>query len=232
MRLTATDGHQLEAYQVGDGPRGLIVIQEIFGLNGHIRDVCDEYASHGFRVISPALFDRIEGGVELGYGPEDLKRGSELAGRVGLFEAPMLDVGACLDYFPGDMPVGVVGYCWGGTLAWLSAQQLPRLKACVGYYGGRIGQLLQKPPLAPVMLHFAAYDKHIPIEDTRAIAQAYPQVQVFEYQAGHGFNCAQRDDYHAEAAKLARDRSLGFFDQFLVQAHATASHHRRNAQAQ
>ena len=216
MRLTAIDGHEVEAYQVGDGRRGLIVIQEIFGLNDHIRAVCDEYAGQGFRVISPALFDRVERRVELGYAAEDLKRGSELAGRVGHFEAPMLDVQACLDYFPGEMPVGVVGYCWGGTLAWLSAQQLPRLKACVGYYGGRIGQLLEKPPLVPVMLHFGAFDKHIPIEGTRAIAQAYPQVKVFEYPAGHGFNCDQRDDYNAEAAKLARRRSLDFFDHCLI----------------
>jgi len=216
MVITAGDGHELEAYQVGDGPRGLIVIQEIFGVNQHIRAVCDEYAAHGFRVLSPALFDRVERGVELGYSPEDLKRGSQLAGQVGHLEAPMLDVRACLDQFPEDLPVGVVGYCWGGTLAWLSAQQLPRLKACVGYYGGRIGQLLEKPPLVPVMLHFGKYDQHIAIESTRAIAQAYPQVQVFEYEAGHGFNCDQRPDYDAEAAEVARRRSLGFFSRYLV----------------
>ncbi len=212
---------------MGDGPRGLIVIQEIFGLNGHIRAVCDGFAEGGFRVVSPALFDRVERGVELGYAPEDLKRGAELAAQVGYFEAPMLDVRACLEAFPVEMPVSLVGYCWGGTLAWLSAQLLPRLKACVGYYGGHIAALLEKPPLVPVMLHFAKHDQHIAIEGTRAIQQTYPQVQVFEYEAGHGFNCDQRADYDAQAAVLARRRTLGL----LVEAHASAAQHRRSTQA-
>ncbi|MBX3169910.1 MAG: dienelactone hydrolase family protein [Candidatus Eremiobacteraeota bacterium] len=216
----------MRVYEVGDGPRGLIVLQEIFGLNSHIRAVCDGFARDGFRVVSPALFDRVERGVELGYGPEDLKRGSELAARVGYFEAPMLDVRACLELFPADMPVSLVGYCWGGTLAWLSAQQLPRLKACVGYYGGRITSLLDKPPLVPVMLHFGKYDKHIDIEGTRVIRQVYPQVQVFEYEAGHGFNCDQRADYEAASAALARRRTLE-----LIEAHAAPPHHGRDAQA-
>lgn len=210
MQLKASDEHVLDAYQVGDGPRGLIVVQEIFGVNSHIRSVCDGYAADGFRVISPALFDRAERGVELGYSPQDLDRGRDLAARVGHLEAPMLDVRACLDWFPVEMPVSVVGYCWGGTLAWLSAQQLPRLKASVGYYGGRIPQLLEKAPQVPVMLHFGKYDKHIEIEGTRVIGQRYPQVQIFEYEAGHGFNCDQRADYDAEAAALARQRSLEF----------------------
>lgn len=210
---------------MGDGLRGLIVIQEIFGLNSHIRDVCDGFAAGGFRVLSPALFDRVERGVELGYAPEDLQRGSELAARVGHFEAPMLDVRACLGAFPAEMPVSVVGYCWGGTLAWLCAQQLPRLKACIGYYGGRIAALLEKPPLVPVMLHFGKHDPHIDIAGTRVIHQTYPQVQVFEYEAGHGFNCDQRADFDADAAALAQRRSLA-----LIEAHAPAPHHGRPAQ--
>ncbi len=210
MQLKASDEHVFEAYQVGDGPRGLIVIQEIFGVNSHIRSLCDGYAADGFRVISPALFDRAERGVELGYAPQDLERGRELAGRVGHLEAPMLDVRACLEWFPAEMPVSVVGYCWGGTLAWLSAQQLPRLKACVGYYGGRIHQLLEPAPQVPVMLHFGQRDPHIDIESTRVIARRYPQVQVFEYPAGHGFNCEQRADYDAQSAALARRRTLAF----------------------
>ena len=211
---------------MGDGARGLIVVQEIFGVNSHIRTVCDGFAADGFRVLSPALFDRVEPGVELGYGPEDLRRGSELAARGGHFEAPMLDIAACLETFPAGMPVSVVGYCWGGTLAWLSAQQLPHLKACVGYYGGRIPVLLEKPPLVPVMLHFGKYDQHIDIEGTRVIQQTYPQVQVFEYEAGHGFNCDQRAGYDAVSAALARERTLK-----LIEAHAPASHHGRDAQA-
>lgn len=211
---------------MGNGPRGLIVIQEIFGVNRHIRAVCDGFAADGFRVLSPALFDRVERGVELGYGPDDLKRGSELAARVGHFEAPMLDVRACLEAFPEEVPVSVVGYCWGGALAWLSAQQLPRLKACVGYYGGRIPSMLDHPPLVPVMLHFGKYDRHIDIQGTRVIQQAYPQVQVFEYDAGHGFNCDQRADYEAVSAVLARRRTLE-----LIETHALAPHHGRDAQS-
>lgn len=211
---------------MGDGPRGLIVIQEIFGLNSHIRDVCDGFAEEGFRVISPALFDRVERGVELGYAAEDMKRGSELAARVGHFEAPMLDIRACLEAFSPEVPVSLVGYCWGGTLAWLSAQQLPRLRACVGYYGGRIAGLLENPPLVPTMLHFGRYDRHVDIQGTRAIGQTYAQVQVFEYEAGHGFNCDQRADYQASAAALARRRTLE-----LIEAHSPAPHHRRGPQA-
>lgn len=210
---------------MGDGPRGLIVVQEIFGLNSHIRAVCDGFAEDGFRVLSPALFDRVERGVELAYTPEDLQRGSKLAAAVGHLEAPMLDVRACLEAFPAEMPVSVVGYCWGGTLAWLSAQQLPRLRACVGYYGGRIPSLLAAPPQVPVMLHFGCFDRHIEIEGTRAIARAYPQVQVFEYAAGHGFNCDQRADFDAGAARLARRRTLE-----LIEAHAPAPHHGGQAQ--
>ena len=211
---------------MGEGPRGLIVVQEIFGVNRHIREVCDGFAREGFRVLSPALFDRAERGVELGYGSDDVKRGSELAARVGHFEAPLLDIGACLDAFSADCPVSVVGYCWGGTLAWLSAQRLPRLKACVGYYGGRIPSLLEEPLLVPVMLHFATRDKHIDIAGTRIIQQVYPQVQVFEYEAGHGFNCDQRSDYEAGAARLARRRTLE-----LIEAHSLPSHHGRDGQA-
>jgi carboxymethylenebutenolidase len=227
MRLRAADGHELSVYESGDGPRGLIVVQEIFGVNSHIRAVCDGFARDGFRVLSPALFDRVERGVELGYTPEDLKRGSELAARVGHLEAPMLDVRACLEAFPEEVPVSLVGYCWGGTLAWLSAQQLPRLRACVGYYGGRIGSLLERRPLVPVMLHFGKHDPHIPIESTRAIEEAYPQVHVFEYEAGHGFNCDQRADYEPVSAELARRRSLD-----LIEAHSAAPHHGGQAQAQ
>lgn len=219
MKLRAADGHELSVYEVGDGPRGLIVVQEIFGVNSHIRAVCDGYARDGFRVLSPALFDRVERDVQLGYGAEDFKRGSELAARVGYFEAPMLDVRACVEAFPEEMPVSVVGYCWGGTLAWLSAQQLPRLRACVGYYGGRIGSLLDKPPLVPTMLHFGKFDKHIDVKVAREIRLAYPQVQVFEYEAGHGFNCDQRADFEAESAALARKRTLE-----LIEANSALSH--------
>ncbi|MBS2037184.1 dienelactone hydrolase family protein [bacterium] len=227
MQLGASDGHQFEAYQVGSGNHGLIVVQEIFGVNSHIRSVCDGYAAEGFRVVSPALFDRVERGVELGYSARDLEQGRQLAARVGHLEAPMLDLQACLDWFPEHMPVGLVGYCWGGTLAWLSAQQLPRLKACVGYYGGRIPQLLEQPPQVPVMLHFGQFDQHIPIQDARLISARYPQVRIFEYSAGHGFNCDQRADYDPAAASLARQRSL----QFLIQADSAAPHHGRAGQA-
>ena len=210
MHLKAGDGHSFQVYKSGDGGRGLIVIQEIFGVNSHIRAVCDGFAADGYRVLSPALFDRVEPGVELGYAPADLERGRDLAAQVGHLKAPMLDVRACLEWFPEEMSVAVVGYCWGGTLAWLSAQQLPRLKACVGYYGGRIPELLDEPPRAPVMLHFGKFDRHIPIEGTRLIGQRYPQVRVYEYEAGHGFNCDQRADYDAAAAALARRRTLDF----------------------
>jgi carboxymethylenebutenolidase len=220
MELQSKDGHTFEAYHSGSGaaPLALIVVQEIFGLNSHIRSVCDRFAAEGFEVLSPALFDRVERNVELGYGPEDLQRGIELSRATGYLDAPMREIEACVDVLQGK-PIGVMGYCWGGTLAWVSAQRLAgKVKACVGYYGGMIPKILEPAPQVPLMLHFGEFDKHIPPHEVEAIRSAYPDMPVFTYPAGHGFNCEQRADYDPEAAALATRRSLEFLRTHLLPA--------------
>lgn len=217
-QLQARDGHCLRAYSCGSGPRGLVVVQEIFGVNAHIRALCQRFSSQGYTVLSPLLFDRVEPagefGLELDY--SDVQRGQTLARQVGLFEAPLLDIEACLDAFPQSVPVGLVGYCWGGTLAWLAASRLAGLKASVGYYGGGITEWLECPPDCPVMLHFGKRDPYIPASEVAQIGQAYPGLPIYEYEAGHGFNCEMRADYQAEAAALASRRTQDFLDRHLV----------------
>ena len=216
--LSASDGHRPRAYCTGTGRWGLLVVQEIFGVNAHIRSLCERFADQGFRVLSPLLFDRVDPsepwGIELDY--SQVKQGQSLARQVGPFEAPLLDLQACLEDFPPEMPVAVVGYCWGGSLAWLSAQRLPRVKAAVGYYGGGISGFLDSPPRAPVMLHFGDADPYVRPEEIAKIQRAYPDIPIHIYAAGHGFNCELRADYQAEAAALAWRRSLDFLHLHLL----------------
>lgn len=233
MELKSRDGHSFRAYTAGnaDAPAGMIVVQEIFGVNAHIRDVCDRLADQGYQVISPALFDRADRGsgdygVELSYDADGIKQGQALAKSVGMLENPLLDIEACLRWFAPAKKVGLVGFCWGGTLAWLSACKLhpdggqPRgglLDACVGYYGGMIPKLLADPPGVPVMLHFGEKDDHIPLSDVEAIRTAYPRLaeQIFTYPAGHGFNCDARASFEPTSAALAWGRTLKFFEEHL-----------------
>lgn len=212
--VKASDGHELRTYECGSGKRGLLVVQEIFGVNSHIRAVCEGFAQEGYQVRSPFLFDRIRPqaherpyGIELDY--SEVSRGQSLAREIGFFHAPLLDVEACLAGFPKGMPVAVVGYCWGGTLAWLSAVHLP-INCAVSYYGGSIASRLDPLPRAPVMLHFGQHDPYIPREEVEKIRAAAPMARIYVYPAGHGFNCDQRADYHAPSAELAWRRTLEF----------------------
>jgi carboxymethylenebutenolidase len=213
VTLKASDGYELDAYAAhpsGEPIAGLVVIQEAFGLNRHIRSVADSYANDGFLAVAPALFDWIERGVELGYEGADRRKGIGLAGQSNPADA-MKDVAAAMGYLwkQTAKKCGVIGYCFGGTMAWLAATRLEP-NAAVGYYGGRIAQFAQENPRCPVMLHFGTLDKHIPKEDVERVQAAYPDVQVFWYEADHGFNCNDRGSYNALAAKQARDRSLSF----------------------
>jgi carboxymethylenebutenolidase len=165
VRLTANDGHELEAYVArpeGDPIAGLVVVQEIFGINAHIRSVADGYAKDGFLVVAPALFDRYERGVELGYEGEDMQKAMSFAKRIDI-DAAVRDTGGALDYLRNEtgQKCGVIGYCLGGTIAWLAATRL-KADAAVGYYGGRIAMYAAEQPQAPVMLHFGKKDQHIP----------------------------------------------------------------------
>jgi carboxymethylenebutenolidase len=210
-RLTASDGHQLDAYEVHpDGASAsIVVVQEIFGVNAHIRSVVERYASFGYRAIAPALFDRGERGVELGYDDAGRARGIELVMPIA-FDAAMLDVAAAVDHVSDTGPVAVIGYCFGGSVAWIAACDLP-IAAAVGYYGGQIHGTKDRSPRVPTMLHFGELDHGIPLDQVSAIAEAHPEVSVHVYAgADHGFNCDARPQYDARAAAIALGRTLEF----------------------
>jgi carboxymethylenebutenolidase len=212
IELTAADGFRLAAYRAdpAGAPRGaLVVVQEIFGVNGHIRGVCDGFAADGYAAIAPALFDRIERGVDLGYAPEDIARGRDLKARATA-DAALLDVAAARDAVAGVGKVGVIGYCWGGFVAWMAASRLDGFACAVPYYGGGVLEAAGEQPRCPVMAHFGEQDAMIPADGVRRLAEQHPDAQVFLYAAGHGFNCDQRASYDAAAAKLARERTLAF----------------------
>ena len=211
-RLTAADGHTCDAYEVHpEGARGAVVIvQEIFGVNAHIRSVVDRFAAFGYRTIAPALFDRIEPGVELDYDGPGVERGRELAGQIKWAPA-MTDLAAAVDLVAATGPVGVVGYCFGGSLAWRAAAELP-VAAAVGYYGGQIHELNDLRPVAPTLLHFGELDHAIPLDHVAAIAAAHADVPVHVYPgAEHGFNCDARGSYDPISATIALGRTVEFF---------------------
>ena len=217
--MTAADGHQLGAYvSEGGGPTraAIVVVQEIFGVNRHIRSVVDDYAAQGFWAIAPALFDRVQKDLELSYEAADAARGMQVAKQIGI-DTALMDVAAAIAHAvqaSGHTKVGVLGYCFGGTLAWLSATRL-NCAATVCYYGGRIADYAGEAPRCPLMLHFGARDLHIPPSEIEKIRRLHPDLPLFLYDAGHGFNCDQRRDFDPQAAALARQRTLGFFRQYL-----------------
>ena len=221
VRLKASDGHELGAYvamPMGEPIAGLIVIQEAFGVNAHIRSVADTYAKDGFLAIAPAIFDRSERGVELGYEGADREKGLAWARAVNPSDA-VKDLEAALEYSQTHTPkkCGVIGYCLGGTLAWLAATRL-KVGAVGGYYGGQIACYGDENTRCPVMLHFGTLDKHIPKQDIDRVQAAHPEVQIFWYDADHGFNCNDRSAYNAAAAKQARERSLEFLKKNLAES--------------
>jgi carboxymethylenebutenolidase len=212
IELTAADGFKLSAYRANPGgtPRGgLVVAQEIFGVNSHIRNVCDGYAADGYRVIAPALFDRIEPGIDIGYTADDISRGSALKQKSDIDNA-LQDVAAARDALNDAGKVGITGYCWGGYVTWMAAARTSGLACAVPYYGGGMLQAAGEKPKCPVMAHFGERDAHIPVAGVRKFAAEHPEVQVFVYPADHGFNCDQRGSYDAASAKLARERTLDF----------------------
>ena len=216
IHLTAGDGHRLAAWRSGpdNATRGLIVVQEIFGVNGHIRAVCERFAEHGFAVVAPALFDRVRPGTELGYTPEDIAEGRDLRGKVP-DAGTLADIDAAARAL-GGKALGIVGYCWGGTVAWWGATRSTHVRAASCWYGGGIAATRTETPHCPVQMHFGEQDGSIPISDVDAIRTAQPGVGIFVYPgAGHGFACDERGSYNAAAATLARQRTLAFFDTHL-----------------
>ena len=212
--VTASDGHEVSVYRAGSGP-GLVVIQEIFGVNAHIRSVVDRFAAAGFDAAAPALFDRIGPKIETGYEPDDITRARGLRGQIDNADALKDIVATSALLSAGGGKVGVVGYCWGGSLAWLSACEIDGMSAAVGYYGGEIAKNREKSPACPVMLHFGETDHGIPMSDVALVKEAHPQVPVFTYDAGHGFSCDARASYDAAAHEAAWARTVPFLTEAL-----------------
>ena len=215
INLTASDGTKISAYvaEPSGTPKGaVVVIQEIFGVNEHIRSVADGYAGNGYLAIAPALFDRVRSGVELGYDAEGIEVGRDIAFAMDMVDV-LLDVEAAIDEVSRAGRVGIVGYCWGGSICYVAAARLgAKLAASVGYYGGQIMPYLDEQPVAPLLLHFGEEDGGIPLDNVRAIADRWPQIAVHIYDgAGHGFNCDERASHDAESATLALGRTLAHF---------------------
>lgn len=213
ITITASDGHELCAYRAEPAGRargGVLVIQEIFGVNAHIRSVCDDYANEGYVALAPALFDRVEPHVELGYEGEDSKRGMATVMKVRP-EAALQDLQAGIDELGKTGKVGVVGYCYGGTMAFMAAGRLERVAAASCYYGGHIARQRDLKLRVPTILHFGEHDPMISMADVETIREAHPEATVYVYPAGHGFNCDARSSHHPESAKLARHRTLSLF---------------------
>ncbi len=223
IELRAADGFAVPAYVAepkGPVKGAVVVLQEIFGVNSHIRSVADGYAADGYLAIAPATFARVKPDVELGYSEADMGVGFGLKTAVEALPAPgvLQDIQAAIAYAGrSGAKVGIVGYCWGGLLTWRSACLLDGLSAAVCYYGGGMTSPEEsgRQPKCPVIAHFGNQDHWIPLDTVEAFKKAQPGVQVHVYEANHGFNCDQRGSYNQPAAVLARERSLAFFAQQL-----------------
>ena len=218
ITLTAADGFKSLAYvaEPSGTPKGaIVVLQEIFGVNSHIRGVADVYAAAGYLAVAPSTFDRVERDIQLGYTPDDMTEGMRLKAAVEALPSPgvLPDIQAAVDHAARAGKVGIVGYCWGGLLVWRSAEQVRGLSAAVAYYGGgvTVGSEPARQPAVPTMAHFGDQDAHISVESVKAFAQAHPDVEVHLYAANHGFNCEQRGSWNAGAAATALERSLYHF---------------------
>ena len=216
ISIKMQDGFELSAYRSMPSAQSkgvVVVIQEIFGVNAHIREVADGYAAQGYSAIAPALFDRIERDIELGYAEADMGKGIELAFQGLEMAQTMKDLQSVVDYGAAQGAVGVVGFCFGGLLTYLSACQLKGVAAASSYYGGGIAGVLDNQPKCPLIMHFGELDAHIPMTDVDKIKEANPRIPVHVYDADHGFNCDHRASYSEQAAELALQRTLAHFDQ-------------------
>jgi len=220
IQLTAEDGHSSQAYFAGSGDAaiGLVVIQEIFGVNSHIRRVCEALAGEtGYAVIAPALFDRVEPGIELGYSADDVARGRALRTRLTDRDIVLDLKAACAAH--GKRRVGIVGYCFGGTVAWMGAVRMQRFSAAVCWYGGGIVTMRTEKAHCPVQMHFGEADASIPMSDVEQIRKAQPNAEIYVYpKAQHGFGCDDRASYSHDDAILAKDRTVAFFARHLASA--------------
>ena len=214
ITLNCKDGFELGAYEASpaDAPQGaIVVIQEIFGVNSHIQSVVNDYAQEGFYAIAPAIFDRIERDIQLGYEEVDMNTGIELAFQKLKMKQTLEDLQSTIDHAGQIGKVGVVGYCFGGLLTWLSSCDLTDVSAASAYYGGGIPDNAEMTPSCPIILHFGEQDTHIPMASVMEFQKKQPDLNVYVYNADHGFNCDQRGSYDPSAAALAKDRTLRLF---------------------
>ena len=221
MTVTAihcADGFELGAYEAtpsATAKGAVVVIQEIFGVNSHIRSVVDGYAAEGFYAIAPAIFDRLERDVQLGYTEDDMNTGIELAFQKLDMSQTLSDLQATINHAATYGSVGVVGYCFGGLLTWLASCNLSNVSAASAYYGGGIPDNADLTPGCPIILHFGEQDAHIPMDSVAAFQEKQPNLAVHVYAADHGFNCDQRDAFDAPSAAQAKERTLALFNDAL-----------------
>lgn len=217
IELTAADGNTLSAYRAdpSDTPKGaVVVLQEVFGIDPHIKKVTENFAAQGYVAIAPALFDRVKKNVELGYDEAGLAAGLDLKNQVETTDA-IADIQAAVNSVKDTGKVAIVGYCWGGYLAYLAANKVNGLACAIGYYGGGITELTQEKRKIPTLVHFSEEDPLIPFEDVVHFRAYRPDVSAFSYPAGHGFNCAERGSYNEEAATKALERTLFWISQYV-----------------
>jgi carboxymethylenebutenolidase len=212
--MTMSDGAKIGVYHVAPvGARrgGLVLIQEIFGVTDHIREQCDRYAADGYEVLAPALYDREAPGLQASYTPEDIAKAIKVARELHPFLLSVADTQTCINALTGKGPVFITGYCYGGSVSWAAACRCTGLAAASGYYGSLVPQLATETPKCPTILHFGAKDAGIPLDGVDKVKELHPEVGVYIYDAGHGFNSDRRNDYNPDCAKLARDRTLELF---------------------
>jgi carboxymethylenebutenolidase len=218
IELQAADGHKLAAYRAepaGKARGAVVVIQEIFGVNSHIKGVADGYARDGWLVVAPAMFDRSQRGYDTGYTQPEIQAGIAVMQKLD-WKQTLLDVDAAIAEAKKAGKVGIVGYCWGGTVSWVAAARTAGLACAAPYYGGGMPGFITDKPRVPTMCHFGELDQSPTLDQSKAIAKAHPGITAHFYAgAGHGFNCDQRGSYNAEAAKLARERTVEFFRKHL-----------------
>ena len=216
LQLRAADGHTFSSYlarPTGLARGGVVVVQEIFGVTGHIERVAEQFAAAGYLAIAPAVFDRQERGVNLAYDEAGTAQGAGYVQRAD-FGQVMTDLQAAIDAVAHAGPVGMVGYCWGGLVTYLAGSRTS-IAAGVAYYGGGITRFLEPVPRCPMQFHFGERDAQVPLSDVAKIRAAFPQGEYHTYAAGHGFNCTDRASHDAAAAHLAFARTQEFFSKHL-----------------
>jgi carboxymethylenebutenolidase len=219
IKLTASDGFTFNAYRAapeGQARGGVVVIQEVWGLNNWVRSVVDRFARHGYLAVAPAMFDRIDMGYESeNYGADQFQVIGEMMKKFDP-KAALLDVEAAVKAAAAGGKVGITGYCFGGATTWRAAHAGLGLSAASGYYGGGVPNYIDLEPQVPLEMHFGGKDTGIPLEQIEALKKRHPNVDIYTYDAGHGFCNSDRPDHFDEAAcKKASARTLEFFHKHL-----------------